>query len=154
MSICLYVYLSVPSLVCAGFEVFLVVRLPSNSIHGLFKRFPMGVFHRISVLIPHPSSNPPLQKWQFSSKQSIQLLKYLATAAAVAAPTKNLGDCRAELLYASQPFRRFSRVHCALLPMLIWPFYTLNPQLYPSSITCFLPIVKIPSRKKVVPRQK
>ena len=99
-------------------------------------------------------SNERTSQYLKSLEPEFWISIHLATATAVAAPTQNLGDCRAELLYASQPFRRFSRVHCALLPMLIWPFYTLNPQLYPSSITCFLPIVKIPSRKKVVLRQK
>ena len=47
--------------VCASIKVILVVRLPSTSIYGLSKRFPMGVYHRISVLTP-PSLFPPPPK--------------------------------------------------------------------------------------------
>merc|ERR1719153_1154223 len=64
MSVCL----SVPSAVCAGFEVFLVVRLPSTSICDLFERFPRGVFHPISVLTPPPSPPPPQKNGSFLKK--------------------------------------------------------------------------------------
>ena len=61
--------------VCAGFEVFLVVLLPSTSICDLFERFPMGVFHPISVLT-HLSSTLPPQKMTVKKKRSVQVLKY------------------------------------------------------------------------------
>ena len=39
-------------IVCAAIEAFLGFWLPSNSMHGLFKRFCMGVIHEIPVLTP------------------------------------------------------------------------------------------------------
>ena len=47
--------------VCTGFEVFLVILMPSTSIYGLFKWFCVGILHQIPVwLAPRPS--PPNQK--------------------------------------------------------------------------------------------
>ena len=44
--------LSVPPVVYPSIKVFMIVRLPSTSIYGLFRLFPEGIFNRISVLTP------------------------------------------------------------------------------------------------------
>ena len=66
---CLYV----PSLVCAGFEVYLVVLLPSTFIYGLLECLYMSVFRQNPVMPPCPSI--PLPEEYFSSKQYVQVLK-------------------------------------------------------------------------------
>ena len=72
--------LSVPPVVYPSTEVILVVWLPSNSIYGLLKRFPMGIFHPISVLTSAPLPTPPQKKRNKKKTMQLKRLVLIVTS--------------------------------------------------------------------------